>query len=79
MRERLARYVVKYLENPNKKAEDRARREAYEKLPPKDRMKSFVERMRSHYPDFDYEWTRLGERYVKAEYGDNSLLVRGGP
>lgn len=79
LRERLAVYVVKYIENPNRKEEERARREAYKKLPPKEKMKSFVERMRSHYPDFDYEWTRLGEGNVKVEYGDNSLLIKGVP
>jgi len=77
VRERLANYVLQYLENPNKKVEDKAKREAYEKLPPKEKMNSFVSRMKEHYPSFDYNWTGLGEGNVKVEYGDNALLISG--
>jgi len=77
VRERLANYVLQYLENPNKIAEDKAKREAYEKLPPKEKMNSFVSRMKEHYPSFDYNWTGLGEGNVKVEYGDNALLISG--
>lgn len=77
LRERLAKYVLQYLENPNKKAEDKARREAYDKLPPKQKMKQFVERMRTHYPEFDYKWVRLGEGNTDIEYGDNGLILLG--
>lgn len=77
IRERLANYVLQYLENPNKKAEDKAKREAYEKLPPKEKMNSFINRMKEHYPSLDYKWTRLREGNVKVEYGDNSLLITG--
>lgn len=77
LRERLAKYVLQYLENPNKKSEDKARREAYDKLPPKQKMKQFVERMRKHYPDFDYKWVRSGEGNTDIEYGDNGLSLLG--
>lgn len=77
VREKMAKYVLQYLENPNKKEEDKAKREAYEKLPPKEKMERFIERMKSHYPDFDYEWVGLEEGNVKAEYGDNSLIIKG--
>lgn len=77
IRERMAKYVLQYLENPNKKEEDKAKREAYKKLPPKEKMERFIERMKSHYPDFDYEWVGLGEGNVKVEYGDNSLIIKG--
>jgi hypothetical protein len=76
-REKLAAYVLQYLENPNKKAEDKAKQEAYKKLPPKEKMIAFVERMKGHYPDFDYKWVGLNEGNVKLEYGDNSILIKG--
>jgi len=77
VREKMAKFVLQYLENPNKAEEDKAKREAYEALPPKEKMANFIERMKSHYPDFDYEWVGLGEGNVKAEYGDNSLIIKG--
>lgn len=77
VREKLAKYVLQYLENPNKKEEDRAKKGAYENLPPKGKMASFVERMKSHYPNFDYEWVGIEEGNVKAEYGDNSQIIKG--
>jgi hypothetical protein len=77
VRERMAKYVLLYLENPNKMEEDRAKREEYEKLPPKEKMERFVERMKTHYPDFEYEWVVLGEGNVNVEYGDNSLIIKG--
>ncbi len=77
LRERLAKYVLQYLENPNKKAEDKAKRDAYAKLPPEEKMKQFVERMRKHYPDFDYKWVHLGEGNTDIEYGDNGLTLIG--
>ena len=77
-RERLSAFVLEYLENPNKIAEDMAkRREAYNKLPPKEKMAGFVSRLKIRYPDFDYEWVGLGEGNVKLEYGDNSLFITG--
>lgn len=77
-RERLSAFVLEYLENPNKIAEDKAkRREAYNKLPPKEKMAGFVSRLKIRYPDFDYEWVGLGEGNVKLEYGDNSLFITG--
>lgn len=77
LRERLAVFVLQYLENPNKKAEDKAKQEAYNKLPPQEKMDTFVERMKGHYPDFDYKWVGLDEGNVKLEYVDNSLLITG--
>ena len=78
VRERLSAFVIEYLENPNKIAEDKAkRREAYNKLPPKEKMAGFVSRLKLRYPDFDYEWVGLGEGNVKLEYGDNSLFITG--
>ena len=76
-RDRMAAYVVQYLENPNKATEDRAAREAYDALPAAERLEALVERIRERYPDFEYEWTALGEGNVSAEYGDNSLLMTG--
>jgi len=76
-REKLAGFILQYLENPNKKAEDKANRDSYNKLPPKEKMTTFVERMRKNYPAFDYEWISLDEGNVKLEYGDNSLLITG--
>ena len=76
-REKAAKYVLRYLENPNKKAEDKARREANQKLPPKEKLATFVKRMKKNYPEFEYEWVGLGEGNVKVEYGDNSLLISG--
>lgn len=78
VRERLSAFVLEYLENPNKIAEDKAKREAYyNKLPPKEKMAGFVRRLKLRYPDFDYEWVGLGEGNVKLEYGDNSLFITG--
>lgn len=74
-RERLAKYVLKYLENPNKRAEDKAKREAYEKLPPKEKMAVLIKRIKKKHPNFSYQWVGLGAGNVKAEYGDNSLLI----
>jgi hypothetical protein len=76
-RERIARHVVDHLENPNKRAEDKARREAYNNLPPKEKMAAFVDRIKRRYPNFDYEWAGLKEGNVKVEYGDNSLIISG--
>ncbi len=76
-RERTAKYVVEYLKNPNKAAEDAAKREAYNKLPPKERLASLIERIKKNHPDFEYKWTGLGQGNVKVEYGDNSLLMSG--
>ena len=77
VRERLAKYVLQYFENPNKKAEDKAKRLAYEKLPPKEKMNDLIKRIKQRYPDFNYKWVGLGESNVKVEYGDNSLLISG--
>ena len=77
LRERLAGFVLRYLENPNKAEEDRRKREEYEKLPPREKMNAFVERMKGHYPDFDYEWVGLDEGNTKVEYIDNGLIIRG--
>lgn len=76
-REKLAAFVLQYLENPNKEEEDKAKRDAYNKLPPREKMAAFVERMKENYPDFDYKWVSLDEGNVKLEYGDNSLLITG--
>lgn len=77
IRERMAKFVLRYLENPNKVEEDKEKREVYQNLPPKEKLERFIERMRSHYPDFTYQWVGLGEGNVKVEYGDNSLLIKG--
>ena len=69
--------MVQYLDNPNKKEEDKAKKETYENLSPRDKMKSFVERMKSHYPQFDYEWVGLDEGNVDIIYGDNSIIIEG--
>ena len=76
-RELLSKYILQYLENPNKKAEDKAKKEAYDKLPPKEKMSDFVERMKVQYPDFGYTWVGLNEGNVKPVYGDNTLLITG--
>jgi len=76
-RERIAGYIVQYLENPNKREQDRATREAYEALPPRERLAALIERITDRHPDFAYEWTGLGEGNVEVEYGDNSLLITG--
>lgn len=76
-RRELAHYVVQHLENPNKKEEDRAKKEAYERLSPEEKLASFVERMKSHYPDFDYEWVGAEEGNSKIVYGDNGILIHG--
>lgn len=77
VRERIAGYIVQYLENPNKAAEDRAARESYEALPPAERLAALIERIKARHADFDFEWTGLGEGNVQVEYGDNSLLITG--
>ncbi|MFQ5570569.1 MAG: hypothetical protein ACE5G0_12880 [Rhodothermales bacterium] len=77
VRDRIARYVVSYLEDPNKRAEEARQREAYEALPPAEKLASFVERMKEHYPEFSYEWTGLDGGNVDVTYGDNSLLISG--
>jgi len=77
IRERMAKFVLQYLENANKVEEDKEKREVYQNLPPKEKLERFIERMRSHYPEFDYQWVGLGEGNVKVEYGDNSLLIKG--
>ncbi len=59
------------------RAINRAQREAYNNLPPKEKMEAFVERLKSRYPDFDYKWVGLGEGNTEIEYGDNSLLIIG--
>jgi len=76
-RERIAGYVLQYLENPDKREEDRVAREAHDALPPVERLAALVQRIRDRNPDFDYEWTGLGEGNVEAEYGDNSLMMTG--
>lgn len=76
-RERIAGYIVQFLENPNKREEDRSAREAYEALPPTEKLEALLERITDRHPDFAYEWTGLGEGNVEAEYGDNSLLISG--
>jgi len=60
-RERIAGYIVQFLENPNKREEDRAVREAYEALPPIEKLAALIERITDRHPDFAYEWTALGE------------------
>ncbi len=77
IRERIAIYILQYIENPNKKEEDKAKREVYNNLPPKEKMDRFIERMKVNYPDFEYEWVGAGEGNVKVEYGDNSLVIKG--
>lgn len=76
-REKMAKYVIQYIENPNKKEEDAAKKKAFNELPPKEKLVSFVKRMEGHYPGFDYKWVSLGEGNVKVEYGDNSLVISG--
>jgi len=76
-RERIAKYIIQYIENPNKKAEGIAKRKAYDELPPQEKLDSFVERMKGHYPKFEYKWVGLGKGNVKVEYGDNSLIING--
>jgi len=73
----MAKYLLQYLENPNKKAEDQSRREAYEKLPAKEKMNQLVEKVKKQYPDFDYKWVGVKKGNVKAKYGDNSLFISG--
>ena len=43
----------------------------------REKMKRFVERLKTHYPDLEYEWVALDEGNVKVEYGDNSLIIKG--
>ena len=77
VRERIARHVVDHLDNPKKWEQDKARREEYKNLPPKEKLVALEERIRSSYPNFDYEWVSLDEGNVKVEYGDNSLIISG--
>lgn len=77
IRERIAIYILQYIENPNKKEEDKAKREVYDNLQPKEKMDRFIERMKVNYPDFEYEWVGPGEGNVKVEYGDNTLVIKG--
>lgn len=76
-RVRLAKYVVQYLENPNKAEEDKLKREAYNKLPPKEKLADLLSRIRKNHPNFEYKWVGLDEGNTKVEYGDNSLLISG--
>lgn len=76
-RVRIAKYVVQYMENPNKAEEDKLKREAYKKLPPKEKLADLLVRIRKNHPDFEYKWVGLGEGNVKVEYGDNTLLITG--
>ena len=77
--EELGEYVLAFLENPARKSEEEARIEAYKNLSPEAKLGDLVARMKSRYPDFDYEWTRAGEGNVKAVYRDNGLRVTGIP
>jgi len=74
---RTAKYILQYLENPNKAEEDKLKREAYEKLPPIEKLADLLKRIRKNHPDFDYEWVGINEGNVEASYGDNSLLITG--
>jgi len=76
-REEIANYIVQHLENPNKRIEDRTRKEAYNDLPPIEKMASLTRRIRQRYPDFEYKWVGLDEGNVGIEYGDNSLVING--
>ena len=76
-RERIAKHVTQYLENPNKMEEDKVKRQAYNDLPPKEKMAALVERIKVNHPDFEYEWVGLDEGNVDIEYGDNSLIISG--
>jgi len=60
-----------------KKAEDKAKKEAYEKLPPKEKMADLIKKVKERNPNFEYKWIGLGEGNTKVEYGDNSLIITG--
>ena len=77
VRGRFVRYVLKYLEDPEKKERDKAEREAYNNLPPGEKMEQFIERMKVNYPDFSYEWVGLDKGNTRVQYGDNSLIIEG--
>jgi hypothetical protein len=77
IRGRFARYVLQYLEDPEKKDRDKAEREAYNNLPPGEKMEQFIERMKVNYPEFSYEWVGLGEGNTEVIYGDNVLIING--
>ena len=77
LRERLANLIIEYLDNPNKKAEKKAQQEAYEALPPQEKMAQLVERIKSRHPEFSYEWVGLEEGNTKIVYIDNGLIVNG--
>ncbi len=74
---RIANYVLSYLENPYKKADEVREREEYEALPPLEKMERRVERIRERYPDFSYEWVGADEGNVPVVYGDNGLMMNG--
>lgn len=76
-RERMAKYVLQYLENPNKRVEDRKRREDYEALPPKEKLANLKERIIDRHPNFTYEWVRYEKANVKARLGERGLLISG--
>ncbi len=76
-RERFARYVAGYLNDPEKKDREAQERADYDALPASDKLASFVERMEGHYEGFDYEWTSLEDGNSFVEYGDNGLYLSG--
>jgi len=76
-REEIANYLVQHLENPNKRNEIKTRKEAYNNLPPREKMNNLTSRIQLRYPDFDYKWVGLGEGNVGIDYGDNSLIIYG--
>lgn len=75
--EQMTEYVLSYLVDPDKKANQSRAREEYQNLPPREKMDAFVERIRRRSPDFDYEWVGADEGNVDLVYGDNSLIISG--
>jgi len=76
-RDRIAQYVVQYLENPNKRIEDRKKRDDYEALHPEKKMAMLKERIIDQNPNFKYEWVHPELANVKAKYGERGLNISG--
>jgi len=74
-RDRLAEYLLSYLNDPELKANQARRRAEYEAMSPQDRMADLEGRIKERHPDFSYEWVGLGEGNVSVTLGDNGLRM----
>lgn len=76
-RVRMAKYVLQYIENPNKRVEDRKRREDYNALPPRAKMEQLMERIVDRYPGFKYKWVGYDDANMKVKYGERGMYISG--